>query len=75
MIFYTVTTTGITLDIFISYFIYAIIMIAGFAVIGLILLFIDSRVKVLAVITPSANLISSFKVGDSWAEIREISFM
>ena len=39
MIFYTVTTTGITLDIFISYFIYAIIMIAGFAVIGLILLF------------------------------------
>ncbi len=40
MIFYTVTTTGITLDIFISYFIYAIIMIAGFAVIGLILLFL-----------------------------------
>ena len=40
MIFYTVTTTGITLNIFISYFIYAIIMIAGFAVIGLILLFL-----------------------------------
>tara|TARA_Y100000992_G_scaffold285114_1_gene235804 strand:- start:8 stop:904 length:897 start_codon:yes stop_codon:yes gene_type:complete len=40
MIFYTVTTTGITLDVFISYFIYAIIMIAGFAVIGLILLFL-----------------------------------
>ena len=39
MIFYTVTTTGITLDIFISYFIYAIIMIGGFAVVGLILLF------------------------------------
>ena len=39
MIFYTVTTTGITLDIFISYFIYAIIMIAAFAVVGLILLF------------------------------------
>ena len=39
MIFYTGTTTGITLDIFISYFIYAIIMIAGFAVIGLTLLF------------------------------------
>ena len=38
MIFYTVTTTGITLTIFISYFIYAIIMIAGFAIIGLILL-------------------------------------
>ena len=43
MIFYTVTTTGITLDIFISYFIYAIIMIAGFAVIGLILLFLLRR--------------------------------
>ena len=40
MIFYTVTTTGITLNIFISYFIYAIIMIAGFAAIGLILLFL-----------------------------------
>ena len=40
MIFYTVTTTGITLDVFISYFIYAIIMIAGFAIIGLILLFL-----------------------------------
>ena len=39
MIFYTVTTTGITLNIFISYFIYAIIMIGGFAVVGLILLF------------------------------------
>ena len=40
MIFYTVTTTGITLNIFISYFIYSIIMIAGFAAIGLILLFL-----------------------------------
>ncbi len=39
MIFYTVTTTGITLNIFISYFIYAVIMIAGFAVIGLVLLY------------------------------------
>ena len=38
MIFYTVTTTGITLNIFISYFIYAIIMISGFAIVGLILL-------------------------------------
>ncbi len=40
MIFYTVTTTGITLSIFLHYFIYAIIMIAGFAFIGLILLFL-----------------------------------
>ena len=30
MIFYTVTTTGITLNIFISYFFYAVIMIARF---------------------------------------------
>ena len=34
-----VTTTGITLNIFISYFIYAVVMITGFAIIGLILLF------------------------------------
>ncbi len=40
MIFYTVTTTGITLNIFIHYFVYALIMIAGFALIGLILLFL-----------------------------------
>ena len=39
MIFYTVTTTGITLNVFVNYFVYAILMIAGFAVIGLILLF------------------------------------
>ena len=39
MIFYTVTTTGITLDIFIQYFLYSILMIGTFAVIGLILLF------------------------------------
>ena len=39
MIFYTVTTTGITLEIFINYFIYAIMMIGGFAIIGLVLLF------------------------------------
>ena len=39
MIFYTVTTTGITLDIFIQYFLYSILMIGAFAIIGLILLF------------------------------------
>ena len=38
MIFYTVTTTGITLSIFTDYFMYAVIMIGGFAIIGLILL-------------------------------------
>ncbi len=40
MIFYTVTTTGITLNIFIHYFVYALFMIGGFALIGLILLFL-----------------------------------
>ena len=39
MIFYTVTTTGITLNVFIHYFVYALIMIGGFAIIGIILLF------------------------------------
>lgn len=40
MIFYTVTTTGITLNIFIHYFVYALLMIGGFTLIGLILLFL-----------------------------------
>ena len=40
MIFYSVTTTGLTLFFFIHYFVYALIMIAGFALIGLILLFV-----------------------------------
>ena len=40
MIFYTVTTTGITLSIFIHYFAYAILMIGGFAIVGLIILFL-----------------------------------
>ena len=40
MIFYTVTTTGITINIFIHYFVYALLMIGGFALIGLILLFL-----------------------------------
>ena len=40
MIFYTITTTGITLDIFIEYFIYALVIIAGFSLVGLLFLFI-----------------------------------
>ena len=40
MIFYTVTTTGITLSVFIHYFVYALIMIGGFAIIGLFFLFL-----------------------------------
>ena len=40
MIFYTITTTGVTLDVFINYFLYAVIIIGGFSIIGLIFLFI-----------------------------------
>ena len=39
MIFYTITSTGVTLETFIEYFTYALIVIGGFAVIGLIVLF------------------------------------
>jgi len=38
MIFYTITTTGVTLNIFIEYFIYAVIIICGFAVVGVVFL-------------------------------------
>ena len=31
MIFYTITTTGVTLEIFIEYFIYAIVILSAFA--------------------------------------------
>ena len=40
MIFYTVTTTGITFTVFTHYFVYALIMIGGFAIIGLIALYL-----------------------------------
>ncbi len=39
MIFYTVTTTGITLNTFTQYFVYAILMIGCFGIVGIILLF------------------------------------
>ena len=38
MIFYTITTTGVTLSIFIEYFIYALIIIGGFSLVGIIFL-------------------------------------
>ena len=38
MIFYTITSTGVTLETFIEYFIYALIIIGGFAVIGITVL-------------------------------------
>ena len=40
MIFYTITTTGVTLAVFIEYFIYALVIIGGFSVVGLFFLFI-----------------------------------
>ena len=39
MIFYTITTTGVTLVVFIEYFIYALIVIGGFSLVGLAFLF------------------------------------
>tara|TARA_A100001011_G_scaffold400578_1_gene516424 strand:+ start:953 stop:1852 length:900 start_codon:yes stop_codon:yes gene_type:complete len=38
MIFYTITTTGVTLNIFIEYFIYAVILCSVFAIVGFIFL-------------------------------------
>ena len=43
MIFYTITTTGVTLEVFVEYFIYALIVIGGFSLIGLFFLFILKR--------------------------------
>tara|TARA_X000000368_G_scaffold394625_1_gene361326 strand:+ start:30 stop:929 length:900 start_codon:yes stop_codon:yes gene_type:complete len=38
MIFYTITTTGVTLSVFIEYFIYALIIIGGFSITGIMFL-------------------------------------
>ncbi len=38
MIFYTITTTGVTLNIFIEYFFYAVIILGVFAIVGFIFL-------------------------------------
>ena len=40
MIFYTITTTGVTLAVFIEYFVYALIIIAGFSIVGILFLLI-----------------------------------
>ena len=40
MIFYTITTTGVTLAVFTEYFIYALIIIGGFSIVGILLLLI-----------------------------------
>ena len=38
MIFYTITTTGVTLSVFTEYFIYALVIIGGFSLVGIIFL-------------------------------------
>ena len=38
MIFYTITTTGVTLSVFTEYFIYALIIIGGFSIAGILFL-------------------------------------
>jgi len=38
MIFYTITTTGVTLIVFTEYFIYALIIIGGFSLVGILFL-------------------------------------
>ncbi len=38
MIFYTITTTGVTLNVFTEYFIYALIIIGGFSLVGILFL-------------------------------------
>jgi malate permease and related proteins len=38
MIFYTITTTGVTLSVFTEYFIYALIIIGGFSLVGIMFL-------------------------------------
>ena len=38
MVFYSITTTGITLSIFIEYFLYSLIVITGFSLVGIIFL-------------------------------------
>ena len=39
IVFYSVTTTGLTFDIFKSYFAYYLLAIFGFAIIGIVFLF------------------------------------
>ena len=43
MIFYTITTTGVTLNIFTEYFIYALIIITGFSIVGFLFLLLLKR--------------------------------
>ena len=40
MIFYTITSTGVTLNVFTEYFIYALVIIGGFSLVGILFLLI-----------------------------------
>ena len=39
MIFYTIATTGVTLAVFTEYFIYALVIIGGFSIVGILSFF------------------------------------
>ena len=47
MIFYTITTTGVTLSVFTEYFIYALIIIGGFSIVGILFLLILTHARYL----------------------------
>ena len=49
MIFYTITTTGVTLEIFTEYFLYAVIILGIFAAIGFVFLLL---LKILTLANP-----------------------
>ena len=73
MIFYTITTTGITLNIFIEYFIYALIIIGGFSLVGLFFLFILKKDVIselpLLILPNTGNMgvpICLFAIGTAW---------
>ena len=44
MIFYTITTTGVTLEIFTEFFIYAVIILGVFAIVGFVFLVCEESV-------------------------------
>jgi predicted permease len=43
MIFYTITTTGVTLSVFTEYFIYALVIIGGFSIVGILFLLLFKK--------------------------------
>ncbi len=43
MIFYTITSTGVTLEVFIIFFLYALVIIGGFSLLGIFFLFLMKK--------------------------------